>query len=246
MFRFIPLKSPQSGMTGWDSTLTDTEYLCKRQQMSRGLRASPLRFAYLLPTILIASIVVAIANLPRELSPSNVNLGSFENGARIIEAYTSTSSQSSSWFPLVFGKVLGPPIVVLKEPIRRQQCWSLQGQRNTLGILLSHPGLVQMIGIEHSVEDFIENGVHPPDRFRVWATKMQQDKDIPTIEPTSGRSHSLVLLGSFELGSSTSKLAHNLTITATHEVVRELIIEFICQDNERRCLYGFRVYGQTV
>ncbi|PVF91948.1 hypothetical protein CPB86DRAFT_802425 [Serendipita vermifera] len=120
---------------------------------------------------------------------------------------------------------------------------------NTLGIRLSHPSVVQTIGIAHSVQSFIVDGVEPPKNFRIWAVKKEPNDDIKTDDTTTQPvtvGPSLLHLGSFVLDPSTNKPAYNFTIAATGEVVRELIMEFIGGDSEKMCLYGVRVYGQVV
>ncbi|PVF91325.1 hypothetical protein CPB86DRAFT_685713, partial [Serendipita vermifera] len=126
------------------------------------------------------------------------------------------------------------PAVVLTEPALPRQCWPIRGQRVRLGIVLSHPGLVNSIGIEHSTKDILENNSNAPNKFLAWSVAESRKIGSP------------LLLGTFIFNPSLSYQVQNFTMTSSEEVTEVLILNFIGGMEKRRemCLYGVRVYGQ--
>jgi hypothetical protein len=106
---------------------------------------------------------------------------------------------------------------------------------------------VGAIGIEHSTEDLIKDGVEPPNKFDVWAIPYnggQVDAASPNKNTDSTASFSF--LGTFTFENSIGRPAQNFTVAAMDGMTRDLIIEFTNEgDRGKTCLYGIRVYGQA-
>ncbi|PVF92081.1 hypothetical protein CPB86DRAFT_878129 [Serendipita vermifera] len=242
-------------MPSWDSALTDVTFL----ESGRKSPYLPIRYivffllsittclvtSFLSTAVLLAGVQNFHSNETLTTTHPEINLASFEAGARILSEYTSPVQRGFRWMGPLLNK--GNPEDLLKEIGAHKHCWKNRGSPSRFGVSLSHSGLIHTILVEHEQGGILE----APKNIRIWEIKRPNRKSNPHVPLANEspnplmRPNMLTLLTSLLYDPRSTVSAQNFTFNHIGPPVNEIIVDIV--DNwghsKLTCLSALRVYG---
>ncbi|KAG8753882.1 hypothetical protein FRC14_005648 [Serendipita sp. 396] len=213
-------------MYSWDSVAVDAAAGRQGHKPDAKTTLNRLRRPYVIASIGLLIIGVVGLLISRSwlyhrvtfaASSQNINLASFEEGARVIPIFTEPKPPQVIWTKTAFWSTYHPPAIVLTEGPVLGQCWTISYGRGSLGIALSRKGVILSIGIEHIAEALIEDPATAPKTIQIWGMN-ESGSSIQDIRDSlsAGRQvPSLTLFGSITYNATLGTPVQNFTVS-TH------------------------------
>ncbi|PVF91541.1 hypothetical protein CPB86DRAFT_878457 [Serendipita vermifera] len=243
-------------MHAWDSALTDVKFLGNAKKSS-SFRIHPIALLlvsvitclviYLLPMVaLLPGVQVLQPNEVTHVIRPEVNLASFEAGARILSEYTSPIQRGFPWIGPFTNRGLGDPEILLKDDSAHRHCWKIRNTHSRFGVSLSYSGLIRTIVVEHG-----KGILEAPKNIRIWEIRRQRSestshsplaKESPDSQPSPNM---LILLASFVYDPTLTESTHNFTFNHIELPVKEIIVDIVDNWGHSKftCLSAFKIYG---
>ncbi|KAG8784796.1 hypothetical protein FRC15_002611 [Serendipita sp. 397] len=221
-------------MSFWDTVIVDAAHVEQAGQH----RPWPLTLRKTIYCLLVLLIVFFGASLgadkalnaPEQLT--TVNLASFENGARFIPYFTKPPPMNLLWLTPILSPTYHPAEIILRETSDFSRCWKIPTRGGSLGVRLSHMGVIHTVKIEYNASGI---GVDQDAGkiVQLWAINTTR-----AIQQAMSSHHDRHTLSGLIMYNGTLS-QHNITVSMpapTCEIVLQVL-----GDRSSVCIYGLRI-----